>query len=71
MLFRSNATLPSVSLVNATASVPLRWNLSMVASARNLLSERYADPASDEHAMDSIQQNGRTLQLELRWSVGK
>lgn len=62
--------LPSTTLLNATGGISLGRGLSLVASARNLFDVRYSDPASDEHAMDAIEQNGRTLRIDLRWQSG-
>lgn len=36
-------------------------------SVRNLFDAQFADPASDEHAVDAIQQNGRTARIGIRW----
>jgi outer membrane receptor for ferrienterochelin and colicins len=55
------------SLVNATAAWPLGRSLALTGQIRNLFDIRYADPASDEHAVDAIEQNGRTLRIGLRW----
>ena len=63
--------LPASALFNATASVPLGRSLSLRAVAANVLDRRYHYPASDEHVMDAIEQNGRTFRLELRWKVGR
>jgi outer membrane receptor protein involved in Fe transport len=58
-------------VINGTGSVAVGHGLSIVASVRNLLNLQYSDPASDEHRMDAIEQNGRTLRVELRWAAGK
>ena len=63
--------LPASALFNATASLPLGRALSLRAVAANLLDRRYHYPASEEHLMDVIEQNGRTLRLEIRWKVGR
>jgi len=34
----------------------------------NAFNTRYSDPASDEHAFDVIEQNGRTARIGLRWA---
>ena len=39
----------------------------LVGSVRNLFDAQFADPASDEHAVDAIQQNGRTARIGIRW----
>jgi outer membrane receptor protein involved in Fe transport len=39
----------------------------VVAAVRNLVNVRYADPASEEHRQDVIEQDGRTFTVGLRW----
>lgn len=39
----------------------------LVGSVRNPFDAQFADPASDEHAVDAIQQNGRTARIGIRW----
>jgi outer membrane receptor protein involved in Fe transport len=41
-----------------------RWTLSLV--VRNLLNTRYALPGGFEHLQDAIEQDGRTVSLQLR-----
>jgi outer membrane receptor for ferrienterochelin and colicins len=40
----------------------------MSASIYNLFGERYGDPGSEEHAQDTIRQNGRTFMLRLKYA---
>jgi iron complex outermembrane receptor protein len=42
--------------------------LELSAGVYNALDVRYADPASEEHAQDSIPQNGRNFSLRLGWT---
>jgi iron complex outermembrane receptor protein len=56
------------SLVNANFALPVGRAVTLTAQARNLFNARYADPASDEHLGDSIQQNGRTARVGIRWT---
>jgi outer membrane receptor for ferrienterochelin and colicins len=56
------------TVVNATLQHPLGRSLQVMVTARNLFDARYADPASAEHVQDSIQQNGRTIRIGLRWT---
>ena len=42
--------------------------MTVTGQVRNLFNARYADPASDEHVSDSIEQNGRTVRVGLRWA---
>jgi outer membrane receptor for ferrienterochelin and colicins len=66
----SGGAVGAASVVNGTFTAPLARSLSAVVSLRNLFNDRYADPASDEHSFDMIQQNGRTLRVGVRWKFG-
>jgi outer membrane receptor for ferrienterochelin and colicins len=63
------ATIGAASVVNVTAAWPLGQRVSLTGQLRNLLGARYADPASAEHLMEAIEQNGRTLRAGLRWKL--
>jgi iron complex outermembrane receptor protein len=65
------ATVAPAHVANLTFNVPLRQSLVMTGNVRNLLNQRYADPASIEHSFDSIEQNGRTVRIGLRWAFWK
>jgi iron complex outermembrane receptor protein len=55
-------------VVNLTLfSQKLIKNLEFSASVYNLLDRRYSDPASSFHAMDLIQQDGRSFRLKLTY----
>jgi len=41
--------------------------LDLSASVYNLLDSRYADPASEHHIQDTIEQDGRNFRLKLTW----
>ena len=41
----------------------------LVGTVRNLFSDPFSDPASDQHLQDSIPQNGRTFRIGLRWKL--
>jgi outer membrane receptor protein involved in Fe transport len=43
--------------------------VTLTGQIRNLFNARYSDPASDEHLVDSIEQNGRTIRVGLRWKL--
>lgn len=59
------------SVASMTVNVPIGRSVTLSGHIRNLFSARYADPASDEHLADSIEQNGRTLRIGFRWAFWK
>jgi outer membrane receptor for ferrienterochelin and colicins len=61
-------TVDPASLANATFNLPLGRSVTFTGQVRNLFDVRYADPGSEEHVGDSIEQNGRTARVGLRWS---
>jgi outer membrane receptor protein involved in Fe transport len=65
----TGATVTPASLANVTANFPFGRALTATFQIRNLFNARYADPGSDEHLSDSIEQNGRTLQVGVRWKL--
>ena len=64
----AGSTVDPVSLAHATFSLPIGGEVTFRGQIRNLFNHRYADPASAEHAGDSIEQNGRTGLVGLHWS---
>ena len=64
----AGGTVDPASLANATFSLPIGREVTFRGQIRNLFNHRYADPASDEHSGDSIEQNGRTGLVGLQWS---
>ncbi len=60
-------TVNPAVVANATINLPLGRSVTLTGQIRNLFDARYADPASDEHLPDSIEQNGRTARLGFRW----
>ena len=65
----TGATVTPASLANVTANFPFGHALTGTFQIRNLFNARYADPGSDEHLSDSIEQNGRTLRVGVRWKL--
>jgi outer membrane receptor protein involved in Fe transport len=65
----AGATVNPASIANVTANFPFRRAFTGTFQIRNLFNARYADPASDEHQSDSIEQNGRTLRVGVRWKL--
>lgn len=63
--------LDTVFLAHASLSVPLGASLTLAATVRNLFAERYLDPASPEHDVNAIEQNGRALRVGVRWSLAR
>jgi iron complex outermembrane receptor protein len=61
-------TVAPEAVANVTLSQPLGRSLEMSFGARNLFDQQYSDPASDEHVQNSIEQNGRTLRVSVRWT---
>jgi len=61
-------TVSPVSIGAVNFSLPIGRQLTLGVNVRNLFNARYADPASDEHTTDAIQQNGRTLRVGLGWT---
>lgn len=59
------------AVANATMSVGMGRPIEIVGTIRNLFDQRYADPASDAHRSDAIEQNGRTASIGLRWNLRK
>jgi outer membrane receptor protein involved in Fe transport len=67
----TGATVPGATIANVTFSSRLTSSVELVGTIRNLFNQSYADPASDEHRSDIIQQNGRTARIGIRWNLGK
>lgn len=61
------STVDAAVVANATVNVPIRPSVMFTGQIRNLFNARNADPASEEHVPDSIEQNGRTLRAGVRW----
>ena len=62
-------TVAAASVVHVTAGWPITAALALTGSVGNLFDRQYADPGSDEHLPDSIQQTGRTLRIGIRWTT--
>ena len=60
----------AAATANVTLVQPLggAWELS--GGIRNLFNTKYADPVSDQHAQEAVQQNGRTARIGLTLKVG-
>jgi iron complex outermembrane receptor protein len=67
----AGTTLPAQAIAHVTLNAPLSRSLELIGSVRNVFDARYADPASDEHRPDAIGQNGRTLGVGVRWTIGR
>jgi iron complex outermembrane receptor protein len=64
----SGGSVGSAILANLNVNHRVSPKLEVFGLVANLFDLRYFDPASDEHAFDAIEQNGRTARLGLRWS---
>jgi outer membrane receptor for ferrienterochelin and colicins len=60
-------TVDPAVIANATLNFPVSPSVMLTGQLRNLFNARNADPASDEHLPDSIEQNGRTIRAGVRW----
>jgi iron complex outermembrane receptor protein len=66
----ASGAVPRATVVNVTMIEPVtRW-VNLTAQVTDLFDQRYADPGSEEHVQDSIEQNGRTLMVGVRWTFG-
>ena len=64
--------LANVFVCNATVlSKSLFKGFDVSASVYNLFNVRYADPGSEEHRQDSIQQDGRSYRLKLTYTFNR
>lgn len=63
----SGAEVEPATLAHVTLRWPIPRGFTLTASVRNLFAERYADPASEEHLQDAIEQDGRTFRIGLDW----
>jgi outer membrane receptor for ferrienterochelin and colicins len=57
----------SATLVGLNVVEPLNRTIAVTLRVRNLLNRRYADPGSEEHLQDQIEQNGRTFTVGLKF----
>lgn len=55
------------AVANANVRHRVSPKLELFGLVANVFNVRYSDPASDEHAFDAIEQNGRTARVGLRW----
>lgn len=61
----------SVKTANLTIVQPIGARFDLVGAVRNLSGARYADPGSEEHRQDTIEQDGRTFSVGIRWRFRK
>lgn len=54
-------------VVNTRYVLPLGRGTRFTADVRNLFGQQYGDPASAEHLVDTIPQDGRTFRVGLQW----
>jgi outer membrane cobalamin receptor len=65
----AGTTVAPAFVANLTAVAPLAPSWNLVATVRNAFNAHYADPASDEHRPDTIDQNGMTFRIGIRWQM--
>jgi outer membrane receptor for ferrienterochelin and colicins len=65
----AGTTVGAATVANLTVTKRIGGAFELVGSVKNLFDARYADPASDEHVIDAIQQNGRTARIGIRWKL--
>jgi iron complex outermembrane receptor protein len=63
----AGTSVAAASLAHATVEWPLGRSITLAGQIRNLFNARYSDPASDEHLVDAIEQNGRSARIGVRW----
>ena len=64
----AGSSLPSFTVANVTVHAPaLRRNLDLTLGVTNLFDTRYAQPGSEEHRQDRLEQAGRAVSLEASW----
>jgi outer membrane receptor protein involved in Fe transport len=61
--------LKPAATADVTVTAPFGAAFEIVGGVHNLFNVQYADPASDQHREDSIPQNGRTLEIGVRWKL--
>jgi iron complex outermembrane receptor protein len=64
----AGAAVAAASVVAASANLPITPALQLTFNVRNLFNARYADPASEEHVADALEQNGRTFRVGVSWA---
>jgi outer membrane receptor protein involved in Fe transport len=65
----AGTTVGAATLAHVTFTKRINHAFELVGTVRNLFDAQYADPASDEHSTDAIQQNGRTARIGMRWAI--
>jgi outer membrane receptor for ferrienterochelin and colicins len=60
-------TVGAATLANVSVRKQLNPGMELFGLVANAFAAHYFDPASDEHAFDAIEQNGRTVRVGLRW----
>jgi outer membrane receptor for ferrienterochelin and colicins len=65
----TGTTVDPASIANVTFNLPVGRSVVLTGTVRNLFGVRYSDPASEEQQGDSIEQNGRTVRIGVRWAL--
>jgi outer membrane cobalamin receptor len=65
----SGASVAGYTRANLTLTAPrLFRHLDLTASVHNVFDVRYADPGSEEHRQDALEQDGRSLRVKAVWT---
>jgi iron complex outermembrane receptor protein len=67
----AGTTVPAQAIAHVTLNAPIARSIELMGAVRNVFDARYADPASDEHRVDAIVQNGRTFSVGVRWMFAR
>jgi len=59
------------AIANVTVVQPLGHTWELTGTVRNLFGTIYADPVSDQHVQESVEQNGRTARIGVTWKFSQ
>jgi len=63
----STGSVGAAATVNVTLVQPIGRAWELTGGIRNLFDTTYADPVSDQHVQEAVEQNGRTARVGLTW----
>jgi len=63
----SAGSVGAAATVNVTLVQPFGRAWEITGGVRNLFDTTYADPVSDQHVQEAVEQNGRTARIGLTW----
>jgi iron complex outermembrane receptor protein len=59
----------AAATANVTVVQPLGRAWELTGGIRNVFDNKYADPVSDQHVQEAVEQNGRTARVGLTWRI--